>query len=968
MKRVAQVACFSLSLFFIAPVCLGQALPPAGTILNPHFIGESFGFGEWTMDFDAATNKVEQTPGGAFTLVFFTGALWCPWCRSWENDMLNGPEFKQFAVDNKIALVEIDNPRRDYPEPTLLRTNVYWNAGDARNGNSGAAYLAGHGISTTDAEAVLLRNAALQAAWLTPGSARIGYPTLILLRKDGSIVGRFSGVSADKDLTAKPPTYSYDVAVNMARLQELLSMASEQGEERNNFAAWTQDHLGAEDSKSATLRAMVDTSDVYRLAAEAAMHSVITVQGTQDAPVTVTLLDAAGQTVLKQSGSLATGVPLAAEDIPDGTAYVSVSSTWTADERTNVASTVRAYTISTVLNKDAGTLGFSTSMISLPYTATNAVVAVKRAGGRYGAASLTVKLAEGTTAVAGTDFTDVFGEAGVTVTWASGETGEKTITIPVLADGTDAQDKVIALKVGAVSGAALEEGAGVFSLTLRMSDAPFFLYDEVVRSAVKHVMFDEVIPVLNTAGGKITVAKRSGRLPDGIRAVYDAAAGGLRLTGVAKKPGEYTARFQVSERRGTQVNGGSVLVTIRVADLSSVNSYAAQGFNAEGAVVDSATQRVTGVVKFSMAKTGRMTAKYRGLNGTVSLSANAWSQTSQKGHLEALFTSRTHQLTVALGADGGIQGWLTPITDDTVVPQAVNFGRVPWNRDVPASAYAGYYTLCLSPQKTGTAVAPTGYSFLTLAMEGAAARNGTVKYAGTLADGTAVSGSALLAAVSDTQGEITVFVEKKNTVLGASLTIDAYAAESYLGWPSSISACGETKAYWTYGNGGTKTGFDMELDICGGYYNSADNLTDHLAMYEGTGAFWLLAEDEVPEGQFGTASALPLLELETSEQTMKIAPGNQNPTGLRLRLAKKTGIFNGTFKVPFVDATGKIKMITATYRGVLMPGWIGDCGGCGPNEEVLPAKPFGVGAYWFNARQAVTARRGFPIIIDKAAQ
>lgn len=972
MKRVACLFSFLVTMAVCATVGLGQGLPAAGTTHNPHFIGEPFGFGEWTMDLDEATNLVANASGDAFTLVFFNGALWCPWCLSWERDMLDGADFLQFAADNNIALVEIDNPRRDGSAPTLLSAEVYQGAaGDGRNGNSGADYLAVHSISENMATSVLQRNADLQVAWTTPGAERIGYPTLVLLRKDGSIAGRFTGVSVLVDGTSSPRVYSYDVDANMARLQELLDMAgepSEAGEELNNFVASTQDALGLEDSQSATLR-YVDTKDIYCLATETAARPVVTVQGAQNATVTVALLNAAGQTIQSQSGSLATGVTLTAEAIPADTVYAAVSARWTSSAAASTASTVLDYTITTEQIRDPGVFGFVGTAISLPHIVTNVTVTVARTGDGYGAASLAVKLAPGTTAVAGRDFADIFGVTGMPLTWAAGETGEKVIEIPLLASGTNTEDKEIVLQIVEVSGADYEEGANFFQLSLKNSEAPFFTLNDTVFTALTQVTLDEVIPIVNTAGGRISVAKRSGKLPSGIRAVYDADAGGLRFTGVAKKTGEYTALFQVSERRGSKLaQGGTLEVTIRVVELGTVNPYGVKGFIAEGAVIDPATKRVTGTVKLSMSLSGRMTAKFRGVNGTVSFSAGAWSQIAQDGRVAVRFSKRMYQLAVSLGADGTFEGQMTQTADETEVPQTVKLGRVPWSKSAPAARYAGYYTASLSPQDVVPgALAPMGYSFLTLSMNASAARKGTVKYAGTLANGTSVSGSALLATFSANQGEVAVFVKKRNMVLGAVLLIDADAVDTYVDWPSSVSSCGDTVASWTRASGNAATDFDMALDVCGGYYNNADTLTGYYEMYEGTGPFRLLADDDVPVSWYGTASALPMLELVISGQTLKVAPESANPTGARLTLTKKTGIFKGTFKIPFVNASGVTKKVTATYRGVLLPGWIGDCG-CGIGDEELPEKPFGMGAYWFNDRQTVTVKRGFPITIEKALE
>ena len=208
--------------------------------VNPYWIGErtvdTLQFGEWTMDLDAATNLAARTQG-ASTLVFFTGALWCPHCRPLESEVLESERFRNWARTNKVALVTIDNPRRSPNDnfaqyaangygdvssvpngaaPTLLRF-----VRDTRTGASGASYRTRKMIGEAEAEAVLRRNHELGypgGYFHAPSSFRTGYPTLILLGGNGKIRGRFTAnESAER---------TYDLNENMARFEEFLTLAS----------------------------------------------------------------------------------------------------------------------------------------------------------------------------------------------------------------------------------------------------------------------------------------------------------------------------------------------------------------------------------------------------------------------------------------------------------------------------------------------------------------------------------------------------------------------------------------------------------------------------------------------------------------------------------------------------------------------------------------------------------------------
>ena len=128
------------------------------------------------------------------------------------------------------------------------------------------------------------------------------------------------------------------------------------------------------------------------------------------------------------------------------------------------------------------------------------------------------------------------------------------------------------------------------------------------------------------------------------------------------------------------------------------------------------------------------------------------------------------------------------------------------------------------------------------------------------------------------------------------------------------------------------------------------------------------------------ATEVPYLPLSISESSLKILSETDNPTKTRLSFTKATGIFKGFFYLPFGNSTGVTKKITATYAGVLLPGWVGAEGcdlGCGPLEADLPLKPFGMGAYWFKDALRVESgsrtvmvpfNAGYPLIIEKAAE
>lgn len=228
----------------------------ANSAQNPYWIGErtasALNFAEWTMDLNVATQKVRSTSGSAYTLVLFTGALWCPHCKGLERQVFNTSEFRKFAQDNHLALVCMDNPHRPTGDlslpngapPTLLRHAP----GVANSGNgriaSGAGYMTRHGILESKAEACLVRNhnlgyTGIAAGGFCPfGAARTGYPTMVLLNKANRIVGYVLHPELEYPWVEDPVAKTngtfdvkgdnvarMDVSATMARLREAIGMA-----------------------------------------------------------------------------------------------------------------------------------------------------------------------------------------------------------------------------------------------------------------------------------------------------------------------------------------------------------------------------------------------------------------------------------------------------------------------------------------------------------------------------------------------------------------------------------------------------------------------------------------------------------------------------------------------------------------------------------------------------------------------
>lgn len=312
---------------------------------NPLWIGErtaeALAFGEWTMDLDAATNKVAATTGDAYTLIAVSGSLWCPDCANNERNFLNVTDeqganrFKAWAAARNVALVTVDVPNfksldgafesptllsREAFKTTLARAREYPASGaDAALTNallrSGLGYLTRKGVSDEAAAAVLTRNHALVRKGgllhspLDGNDNRTGVPIYVLLRKDGTVAARLTRFAAVSPMASARAQWD-DI---VKRFDEMLALAAGVGDhaDRAEFANDAPQGAVTFRANGGTAQGELshaDFRDVFRLDGVGgnALQKV-TVTGTTGARVTASFLtlDADGKKVTV--GTPATG-------------------------------------------------------------------------------------------------------------------------------------------------------------------------------------------------------------------------------------------------------------------------------------------------------------------------------------------------------------------------------------------------------------------------------------------------------------------------------------------------------------------------------------------------------------------------------------------------------------------------------------------------------------------------------------
>lgn len=353
---------------------------------NPKWIGESpIKPGVWTMDYAGAvdavkafnTNEVYKADGKkAYTLLLFGGSLWCPDCSNNERYITDSVEFKAWATNavNPIACVAVDLPyENESGAPSLLswRTAQTDTGKQYFGGVTGAGYLTRHGVPLTgnngiNAEAILKRNIGatlkdtVDGGFCKPGTIGFRKPTYVLMRDDGSVIGRIAHFGHDSKMLT---TNSAETVVK--RLNELIAQDAyasiHDREERNDhpksIVADPDAVLSARNKNglSGTL-SFVDAVDYYRIAANAGTELSLDFSVEGGARLIMEVVDYQTGAVVPFSGAVTNNSATAKSlqcVLPSPSCYVKVSypvdnRTFSLDEHfafTNKASTLCGYTI-----------------------------------------------------------------------------------------------------------------------------------------------------------------------------------------------------------------------------------------------------------------------------------------------------------------------------------------------------------------------------------------------------------------------------------------------------------------------------------------------------------------------------------------------------------------------------------------------------------------------------------------------
>ena len=975
---------------------------------NPLWLGErdagTLAFGEWTMDLDVATNKVAAFEGSAYTLVSVQGSQWCPDCGNLDRNFMDiedgegNNRFRAWAAENNVALVAIDIPNyngltiANYATPSLLSREAFavaiarareWPASGADPAltnkmlRSGRAYLSRKMVSAAAAEEIFVRNHFLVSTntpfggYHRPEDAnknRTGVPIFVLLRKDGSVAARmtrFANVSPMATGREKWDDY-------IRRFDEMLEIASTDAVEiENNDWTTTMETLANGVPVEASV-SHCDTADWYELEGVRARSIVrLRLSGVSDSVVTLSIAVAKGDsftTVASAKGPI-DGLDVMAE-LPMGTRwFAGVTCANTADgfDVGLESSTVAGYSLSAEIfppEQGPGKIAFgSDNMRALEFSGTG-VVQVVRDNGSLGAASVRVFLLSCDAAA-----TNRLVWKDQVLSWEDGEDGAKGVGFGLLPTEEFEADGVFSLGLEKIDGDAIVEPDAACAVTIVDTDAPCLEKESYDISTYATFASEARFALLNVRPGdtQVTVSKvaSSDPLPAGLKVAYDKKTGEVVLSGIPKKPGTYTFVCTVSVRRsGKRLVGFETTVTISVDDPTEENPLVSVKRPAQQMplfAIDGEGLRIAaGSLNVAVTSKGAISAKYSGTEGkSISFSGN-WQDLSEDGSALAALSSKGATLSLTMDVEGRLSAVLSLPAGYSAFGGDFTAGA-DWPQTGIFDAFKGYYTVAL-PQAEVSSVTNilTGGAILTLTMTSTAAvKNGTVRFAGILPDGTSVSGSTAIPRIAeipdyDLCAEVPVFVRSAKNVFGAVLTIDADGAGK---WNSDsgfrdasgnewlereiVRSASDAAAYvlhreavWSY---------ETRHAPYGSYYVpgispvALDSFYEAAAGYE-PGAPFALAFDTSSTAEserHGAIYALPELSVRAGAKTFAL----DRAAGFSLSFSARTGVFRGTARMEFENG----RTANESYFGVVVPGWVLPCE-CG---IVAPEMPFAFGALHF---------------------
>jgi len=430
-------------------------------------------------------------------------------------------------------------------------------------------------------------------------------------------------------------------------------------------------------------------------------------------------------------------------------------------------------------------------------------------------------------------------------------------------------------------------------------------------SAVVGAAFSKFVTVATEAG---TFTVTSSTLPAGLTLSGNATLG-YKLAGTPKTVGNTTVTLTATNDKGTS----SVTFVISVAALPT---WAIGTFNG---AIDGLVINTQGIGSFTVQANGIVSGKYLVSGKTYSDSAASFDAPTPANYDADGTTLISLQYTTKLG------NVLVVNKDGT----AVIVGQANFSRNVTAD-YAGYYTLSLTPGGT------FGSGYLTLTVTTtvkSGVTNSTVKAAGKLADGTAVS---LSTPVFNNE---TVIYAVPSSYRGGYVWYHIYFGKNAAN-VTAITACDATyvngSGYWcnnnpvatdTYGAGFAQGIYAVggdDLNAVGGYFGTVKDIktfyANSLTVNADNSQLAYQYDAKDPDAEAYASEVTPNgVVVKAGFEVSKIK--TDNASALTIKLNKSgtavTGVFTGSFMTFFdyENAAGKALSTSKsiTYQGILVP-------------------------------------------------
>ena len=597
------------------------------------------------------------------------------------------------------------------------------------------------------------------------------------------------------------------------------------------------------------------------------------------------------------------------------------------------------------------------------------------------------------------------------LTWESFTSGRKEVTF---------LNAAAAGKSGSVA-MSIANGADVVTLATKSvkiqsiaADGPEFLDDDVTFDFYRNVNVSSECSVkLNEKfleeGDVVSFAKTLGSLPSGIKVEYDEFEKALRLTGAPTATPSKTfdgfAVYQVNVKRtvisGTRKSTKNIPgLTCRISytyheptkngggedGQKALNPACDKSRTIKDIIVIGEGERgkvLDGLLTVTIPSTGKASAKLTCATGTVSFSSKTWSEIGKDGTLyaELLGTGafKTWAMDLEAHPDGKVL--ISYTQGDAIARKAVAYDGVAWSATESAEAWQGYYTVALPlPDETYVqekidGLAPRGCGYLTFEVKSANFKNGTVAWAGQLANGAKVSGSSVL-----TRGEgaayLPMFKQSKTDVFSVVALIEAEAKANAVDFSKRKTVycpCYEDGKFvfvgngsdWEKGNvlpawshiettkGASDGSYSMELMLYGGIYDpkgvdkslswccqaihGSTNMTMTVGgSNEDSGSYYL---DPFYTEKYGTFGMPAPLSVSVGETKFTLSNGGANKVKIA-SFKQATGLLSGSFEMPY-SFGGRAQKLSASWTGIVVIGW-GTCGICGNGGQ-----PFVNGAWTF---------------------